>query len=80
MNSVLHGLFDFSLLTGTVVLVDQEPYVGSAAAILAYLVVAAVLVVRRHRIELTDPSDAASGHRPPGERAPRVTSPLNEAG
>ena len=54
MNSVLHGLFDFSLLTGTVVLVDQDPYVGSAAAILAYLIVAVVLVVRRHWIEPTN--------------------------
>ena len=54
MNSVLHGLFDFSLLTGTVVLVDQVPYVGSATAILAYLIVAVVLVVRRHWIEPTN--------------------------
>ena len=52
LNSVLHGLFDFSLLSGTVILVDQDPYVGSGAAILAYLVIAAILLVRRHRIEL----------------------------
>ncbi len=82
VNSVLHGVFDFSLLTGTVVLVDQEPYVGSAAAILAYVVVAAVLVVRRRRIELADPSDAASGQ--PSARVsgalPVVTSPLSGAG
>ena len=30
VNSILHGLFDFSLLTGTAILVDQDPYVGSA--------------------------------------------------
>ena len=54
VNSVLHGLFDFSLLTGTVVLVDQDPYVGSATAILAYLIVAVVLAVRRHWIEPTN--------------------------
>ena len=53
LNSILHGLFDFSILTGTVVLVDQEPYVGSAAAILAYLVVGGVLLARRHHIEPT---------------------------
>jgi uncharacterized protein len=53
VNSVLHGLFDFSILTGTVVLVDQDPYVGSAAAVLAYVVVGLVLVVRRRRIEPT---------------------------
>jgi len=44
-------LFDFSILTGTVILVDQDPYVGSAFAILAYVVVAVVLLVRRHSIE-----------------------------
>ncbi|WP_020389270.1 CPBP family intramembrane glutamic endopeptidase [Kribbella catacumbae] len=51
VNSILHGLFDFSILSGTVVLVDQDPYIGVAAAILAYLVVAAVLLARRHHIE-----------------------------
>ncbi|MFI5426329.1 type II CAAX prenyl endopeptidase Rce1 family protein [Aeromicrobium sp. UC242_57] len=51
LNSILHGLFDFSLLTGTVILVDQEPYIGSAAAILAYLIVGVLVLVRRHRIE-----------------------------
>ena len=39
LNSVIHGLFDFSIISGTMILVDQEPYVGSAAAIAAYLVV-----------------------------------------
>jgi hypothetical protein len=52
VNSVLHGLFDFSLLTGTVVLVDQDVYVGSAAAFLAYIIAAVVVLVRRHSIEL----------------------------
>lgn len=51
VNSVLHGLFDFSLLTGTVILVDQDPYLGSVAAIAAYVVTAAVLLIRRHHIE-----------------------------
>ena len=51
VNSILHGLFDFSLLSGTVILVDQEAYVGSVAAILAYLVAGGVLLARRRRIE-----------------------------
>ena len=59
VNSILHGLFDFSILTGTAVLVDQEPYVGSLAAILAYLVVGGVLLARRHHIEPT--TTAAAG-------------------
>jgi hypothetical protein len=51
VNSALHGLFDFSLLTGTVVLVGQDAYVGSIAAILAYLVCAVLVLARRHKIE-----------------------------
>ena len=51
LNSILHGVFDFSLLSGTAVLVDQDPYIGSAAAIVAYLTVGGTLLVRRHRIE-----------------------------
>ena len=58
VNSILHGLFDFSILTGTVVLVDQNPYAGAAAAILAYLIVAALLLVRRHHIEAPHPAPA----------------------
>ena len=57
LNSILHGLFDFTLLSGTAILVDQDPYVGSAAAIVAYVVVGGVLVVRRHHIE---PATASS--------------------
>lgn len=51
VNSVLHGLFDFSLLTGTVILVDQDPYLGSMAGIAAYVITGLVLLVRRHHIE-----------------------------
>ena len=58
LNSVLHGLFDFSLLTGTVILIDQDPYVGSAAAILAYLVVGGSC------------SSAATASRRPHEQRP----------
>ena len=59
VNSILHGLFDFALLTGTAILVDQDPYVGSLTAFLAYLVVGGVLLVRRHHIE---PEGSARGH------------------
>ena len=59
VNSVLHGLFDFSLLTGTVVLVDQDPYLGSLAAILAYVAAAAVVLVRRNRVDRRDGQSAA---------------------
>ncbi len=52
LNSLLHGLFDFSLLSATAILVDQPAYLGSLAAILAYIVITAILLVRRHRIEI----------------------------
>ena len=51
LNSVIHGLFDFSILSATAIAVDQGAYVGSAAAILAYVVTGILLVVRRKRIE-----------------------------
>lgn len=51
VNSVIHGLFDFSLLTGTAILVDQGAYLGSLAGILAYAVTGVVLLIRRHHIE-----------------------------
>jgi hypothetical protein len=51
LNSVIHGLFDFSIITGTGIVIDQTAYIGSAAAIAAYLIVGTLLVLRRHRIE-----------------------------
>lgn len=51
LNSVIHGLFDFSVISGTGVLANQHGYVGSGAAILAYVVVGILLIVRRHHIE-----------------------------
>lgn len=51
LNSVVHGFFDFAILTGTAVLVDQQAYAGAGAAILAYLVCGALVLVRRRHIE-----------------------------
>lgn len=51
-NSVIHGLFDFSLLTGSAILVDQTAYLGSFAAILVYVVLGVTLLIRRRHIEL----------------------------
>jgi len=47
--AVLHGMFDFSILSGAVA--GDATYVGGLAAILAYPVVAVILLVRRHHIE-----------------------------
>jgi hypothetical protein len=51
LNSVLHGLFDFSILSGTAVMVHQDAYPGSALAILVYVVLAVILFARRRHIE-----------------------------
>ncbi|MFE5474261.1 CPBP family intramembrane glutamic endopeptidase [Nocardia sp. NPDC056541] len=50
-NSVLHGLFDFTLLTGTSIVIDQTFYLGTLLPILLYPVLAIVLLVKRRSIE-----------------------------
>ena len=60
VNSVIHGLFDFSILSGTAILADQGGYVGMGAALLAYVVVGVLLIVRRHRIE-PEPAHTVQG-------------------
>jgi membrane protease YdiL (CAAX protease family) len=55
VNSVIHGFFDFSLLTGSAILVAQEAYIGSLAGILVYVVCVIVLLVRRRHIEVRAP-------------------------
>ncbi|SEK85267.1 CPBP family intramembrane glutamic endopeptidase [Rhodococcus maanshanensis] len=54
LNSVMHGLFDFSLLTGAVILLDQQAYVGTFAPLLAYPILAIILLVKRRSIEPAD--------------------------
>lgn len=51
LNSILHGLFDFSLLTGSAIVVGQSLYLGSMAPILAYPILVIILLVRRKHIE-----------------------------
>jgi uncharacterized protein len=51
VNSVIHGLFDFSILSGTAIVVGQRDYPGTLAAILVYIILAVILLVRRHHIE-----------------------------
>ncbi|MFD1815247.1 CPBP family intramembrane glutamic endopeptidase [Rhodococcus gannanensis] len=60
VNSVLHGLFDFALLSGSAILLDQGAYLGVFAPILAYPVLAIVLLVRRKKIEPSRPDDDAA--------------------
>jgi hypothetical protein len=58
VNSVLHGLFDFALLSSTSILLGQVFYLGALAPLLAYPVLAIVLLVKRRKIEL--PAGAAA--------------------
>ena len=51
LNSVVHGLFDFSIISGTAVVVHQNVYPATALAILVYLVLVVVLLLRRKHIE-----------------------------
>jgi hypothetical protein len=48
LNSVLHGLFDFTLLSS---FVGDDPYPGAFAPAAVYVVLGIVLLVRRRHIE-----------------------------
>ncbi|WP_040808218.1 CPBP family intramembrane glutamic endopeptidase [Nocardia concava] len=50
-NSIIHGLFDFTLLTGTAILVDQTLYPGTLLPILVYPLLTIILLLKRHSIE-----------------------------
>jgi membrane protease YdiL (CAAX protease family) len=49
LPAVVHGLFDLSLLSGSVV--SGATYAGGLAPIAAYLAIGGILIARRHRIE-----------------------------
>lgn len=51
LNSILHGLFDFALISCVGIVDDQQFYLGTVAPILVYPILAIVLFVKRRRIE-----------------------------
>ena len=63
VNSIIHGLFDFSILSATAIVVDPKGSVSLAAPILVYVIGGIVLLVRRHHIELAHgaPEPTAAG-------------------
>ncbi|MCJ0903037.1 CPBP family intramembrane glutamic endopeptidase [Rhodococcus sp. ARC_M6] len=63
LNSVLHGLFDFALLSGSAILLDQQSYVGAIAPILVYPILAIILLVKRRAIEPSQPADDSAPSR-----------------
>lgn len=59
LNSVIHGLFDFTILTGTAIIPEgEDANPASFLAVLAHLIVGVTLLVRRHDIE---PAGATRG-------------------
>ena len=50
VNSIIHGLFDFSILSATQISSTASP--AALIAILAYVIAGVLVLVRRHRIEL----------------------------
>lgn len=56
VNSILHGLFDFSILSATAITVETTANAALLAPILLYIVVGIVLIVRRKHIELSEPA------------------------
>lgn len=58
LNSVIHGLFDFTIISGTMILVDQKGYVVAFAPILVYVVLGIGLFLARHHIEPVEPHRA----------------------
>ena len=57
LNSVLHGLFDFTIVSSFVIVGEHEAYLGAMAPIVVYIVVGIILLLRRRHIE---PSPAGS--------------------
>ncbi|MBL1073740.1 CPBP family intramembrane metalloprotease [Nocardia sp. 2] len=51
LNSIIHGLFDFTLLSGSAILADQTFYPGTLLPILVYPVLVVILLAGRKRIE-----------------------------
>ena len=52
LNSVLHGMFDFTILSGTAIIpASAKVYPGAILSILAYLACGIVVLIRRHHIE-----------------------------
>ncbi|MEU4416683.1 MULTISPECIES: hypothetical protein [Nocardia] len=49
--SMPRPLLDFSLLTGTAILLDQSAYLGTMLPVLVYPILAVVLLLERNAIE-----------------------------
>ncbi|EGD54151.1 CPBP family intramembrane glutamic endopeptidase [Gordonia neofelifaecis] len=58
LNSVMHGLFDFALISGSMIAAGQQFYIGAMAPILIYVILAVILLIGRRKIELPQPVGA----------------------
>ena len=65
LNSILHGGFDFMILSGTAIIPKgEDPHPGVVLAVVVYLVCGILLLVRRHHIEPPDLPSHTDVHRP----------------
>jgi hypothetical protein len=52
LNSVLHGLFDLTIITGVQIIpAGDKAYAGPVAGILVYVVCGVIVFVKRHQVE-----------------------------
>jgi len=60
LNSVLHGLFDFTLISGTAIIAEGEDlYAPATLGTLVYIVCGIIVLVKRHKIEPAEPAAPA---------------------
>lgn len=62
LNSVLHGFFDFTIISSTQATPSghKAHVIGAGLAILVYLVCGVILLLRRHHIEPVVPGTATA--------------------
>lgn len=62
LNSVLHGMFDFTIITAAQIVPEGEKghAIGAALAILVYIACGVLVLTRHHSIEPVPPSTAAA--------------------
>ncbi len=52
LNSILHGMFDFLIISGSQIFPEGETgYLGAGLALVVYIVCGALVFIRRHKIE-----------------------------
>ena len=59
LNTILHGGFDFMIISSTQTIPEgEQAHPGAALAILAYIATGVLVLIRRHKIEPHGPTPA----------------------